>query len=90
MSQIIPGRLRSSDPARQQEPEGVHPSAPSAPIPRRSGGAAAGAAPQPTDPLQRATTPGLTQGMLATVPAWVVSLLVHLIAFIALALIVTG
>ena len=28
--------------------------------------------------------------MLATVPAWVVSLLVHLIAFIALALIVTG
>lgn len=33
---------------------------------------------------------GLAQGVLETVPAWVVSLLVHVIAFIALALIVTG
>lgn len=37
-----------------------------------------------------ASSLGLARRVLATVPAWLVSLLVHLIAFIALALIVTG
>ncbi len=47
-------------------------------------------APPEKQPVQQGTVTGLGKGILATVPAWVVSLLVHVIAFIALALIVTG
>ena len=54
-------------------------------------GAAAPPAPAGSSSYQvSASSLGLARRVLATVPAWLVSLLVHLIAFIALALIVTG
>ena len=88
MSQILPEPPRPALPVREPAPETA---GPPGPLPRRPAPEAArGPAAKKPGESPAATPPSLARRLLATVPAWAVSLLVHVIAFIALALIVTG
>ena len=78
-------------------PDAAAPAARPVPVPRRVGGETSTGSPEPTSPTGPSPSAalsrpagGLGQTLLTAVPAWAVSLLVHLIAFIALALVVTG
>ena len=78
-------------------PDAAAPAARPVPVPRRVGGETSTGSPGPNSPTGPSPSAalsrpagGLGQTLHTAVPAWAVSLLVHLIAFIALALVVTG